>query len=135
MTRSEARELAFAVGFERLLAKEAVDEIISAAEEVREVRIPSFTKKISKGVEENEAKVDEIIERNLKGWKLHRLSTVALSILRIAVYEIYFEADIPISVSINEAVELSKKYGDESDARFVNGVLSDVAKEHGNKDE
>ena len=135
MTRSEARELSFAVGFERLLAKESVDEIISAAEEVREVRIPSFTKRISKGVEENEEAIDAIIERNLKGWKLNRLSTVALSILRIAVYEIYYEDDIPVSVSINEAVELSKKYGDESDARFVNGVLSDVAKEKAKKDE
>lgn len=135
MTRSEARELAFAVGFERLLAKESVDEILSAAEEIRDVSIPSFTKRISKGVEEKETEVDAVIERNLKGWKLGRLSTVALSILRIAVYEIYYEEKIPVSVSINEAVELSKTYGDESDARFVNGVLSDVAKEYGKKDE
>ena len=135
MTRSEARELAFAVGFERLLAKESVDEILSAAEEIRDVSIPSFTKRISKGVEEKETQVDAVIERNLKGWKLSRLSTVALSILRIAVYEIYYEEKIPVSVSINEAVELSKTYGDESDARFVNGVLSDVAKEYGKKDE
>lgn len=135
MTRSEARELAFAVGFERLLAKESVDEILSAAEEIRDVSIPSFTKRISKGVEEKETEVDAVIERNLKGWKLNRLSTVALSILRIAVYEIYYEEKIPVSVSINEAVELSKTYGDESDARFVNGVLSDVAKEYGKKDE
>lgn len=135
MTRSEARELAFAVGFERLLAKESVDEILSAAEEIRDVSIPSFTKRISKGVEEKETEVDAVIERNLKGWKLSRLSTVALSILRIAVYEIYYEEKIPVSVSINEAVELSKTYGDESDARFVNGVLSDVAKEYGKKDE
>ena len=135
MTKSEARELAFAIGFERLLAKESVDEIINAAGEVREVSIPSFTKRISKGVEENETEVDAIIERNLKGWKLGRLSTVALAILRIAVYEIYYEEKIPVGVSINEAVELSKTYGDESDARFVNGVLSDVAKEYGNKDE
>ena len=135
MTKSEARELAFAIGFERLLAKESVDEIINAAGKVREVSIPSFTKRISKGVEENETEVDAIIERNLKGWKLGRLSTVALAILRIAVYEIYYEEKIPVGVSINEAVELSKTYGDESDARFVNGVLSDVAKEYGNKDE
>ena len=135
MTRSEARELAFAVGFERLLAKESVDEILSAAEEIRDVSIPSFTKRISKGVEEKETQVDAVIERNLKGWKLSRLSTVALSILRIAVYEIYYEEKIPVSVSINEAVELSKTYGDESDARFVNGVLSDVAKEYGKKEE
>ena len=135
MTKSEARELAFAIGFERLLAKESVDEIINAAGEVREVSIPSFTKKISKGVEANEEAVDAIIERNLKGWKLSRLSTVAHAILRIAVYEIYYEDNIPVGVSINEAVELSKTYGDESDARFVNGVLSDVAKEKANNNE
>ena len=135
MTRSEARELSFAVGFERLIAKEAVDDIISAAQEVRDVNIPSFTKKLSKGVEENEAQIDSIIERNLKGWRLSRLSTVAVAIIRLAVYEIYYEEDIPASVSINEAVELSKKYGDTDDARFVNGVLSDIAKEFGIKNE
>lgn len=135
MTRSEARELAFAIGFERLIAKETVEDIISAAEEIREVRTPAFTKKISQGVETNETYVDSIVERNLKGWKLSRLSTATYAVLRIAVYEMYFEESIPTSVSINEAVEISKKYGDKDDSRFVNGVLSDIAKELSKTDE
>ena len=64
---------------------------------------------------------------------MNRLSKVSLSLLRLAIYEILFEDEIPVSVSINEAVDLAKKYGTAEDAPFVNGVLGSGAEERGEK--
>lgn len=72
--------------------------------------------------------IDEEIKKHCRGWSIERLNKVDLAILRIAVYEIMFNDDIPMSVSANEAVELSKKYGSEKSASFVNGVLASVIK-------
>ena len=70
--------------------------------------------------------IDEIISNNLKGWKLERLSKMDRQILRISTYEILF-TDIPYKVSINEAVELSKKYSEKDDSyKFINGVLKGI---------
>ena len=73
--------------------------------------------------------LDEIITRHSLKWSKQQISRVALSIMRLAVYEIQYEPDIPISVSINEAVELAKKYGGEEEAAFINGVLGGVARQ------
>lgn len=72
--------------------------------------------------------INEIIERNLKAWKLDRIGSVERSLLRISVYEIIFK-DLAFEISINEAVELSKKYGEEKSYEFINGVLANVVKE------
>lgn len=129
MKRREERELAFAIGFERSITGEPVAAVIDGAEDVREIVIPPFSVSLATGVEENESVIDEDIARNIRGWTLSRLSKVALSILRLAIYEMRYESGIPVSVSINEAVELAKVYGDTEDAPFVNGVLSTIAKE------
>lgn len=68
--------------------------------------------------------LDEAINRVSEGWKTSRMSKVDLTILRLAVYEMRFEEDIPVPVSINEAVELAKKYGTDDSASFVNGILA-----------
>ncbi|MFQ9845988.1 MAG: transcription antitermination factor NusB [[Clostridium] leptum] len=70
-----------------------------------------------------------MIEKHCIGWTKNRLSRVAVSVLRTAVYEMLYEEKIPVSVSINEAVEIAKTYGSTEDASFVNGVLGSVAKE------
>lgn len=72
------------------------------------------------------AMIDEHIVNNLKGWKLDRLAKVDLSVLRIAIYEILFRDDIPKEVSVNEAIEIVKKYSAEDSYKFVNGVLGGV---------
>lgn len=71
--------------------------------------------------------LDEMINEKSTGWKTSRMSKVDLAIIRVAVYEISFEDDIPFKVSINEAVELAKKYGTDDSASFVNGVLAKFA--------
>ena len=87
---------------------------------------------------ENLDTIDKYIEDNIEGWEIHRLAKVDLSILRIALYEMLYRTDIPIQVSINEAIEISKKYSNEESPKFINGILggfvrSGVLKEDGDK--
>ncbi len=80
------------------------------------------------GVRQNLAHIDKAIEIHSKGWKIGRISKIDLSIMRLSIYEICFRDDIPYNVSINEAVELAKKYSSEDAGSFVNGILSKVSK-------
>ncbi|WP_411676764.1 transcription antitermination factor NusB [Caproicibacter sp.] len=128
MKRREAREQAFALIFARSINHENIDDVVTAANEANDFPIDDFAETVAANVQTNESTLDETIESFTRGWKVSRLSKVSLSILRLAVYEILYEKDIPISVSINEAVELAKKYGTAEDAPFVNGVLGSLAK-------
>ena len=80
------------------------------------------------GVFENLNNIDEIISQNAVGWSINRITKIALAILRLSIYEIKYYDEIPASVSINEAVELAKKYATKEDASFINGILSTVVK-------
>lgn len=71
--------------------------------------------------------IDRIIDESARGWKTSRMAKVELSLIRLAVYEIRFEEEIPTGVAINEAVELAKLYGEENSASFVNGILARIA--------
>ena len=70
------------------------------------------------------AELDEEINSRVEGWKTTRMNKVDLTIIRLAVYEIKFDENVPVAVAINEAVELAKKYGTDDSPSFVNGVLS-----------
>lgn len=131
MKRSEAREQAFQLVFEMGITGDSDDATMDAAGMSRDLILDDFAEKLAKGVEQNREKIDEQISRYIRGWKFSRLSRVAVAALRLAVYEILYEDNIPDSVSINEAVELAKKYGSVEDAPFVNGVLASVVKSHG----
>lgn len=130
MTRREAREQAFCLLFQETVSGDPVDDILRAAHEARDLVPDSFTEGLCYGVEEHKEDIDRMIEGNLKGWNMRRVSKVALTLLRLAVYEMCYEKDIPVSVSINEAVELSKAYGGEGDPAYINGVLGSIAKKH-----
>lgn len=71
--------------------------------------------------------IDSLIESVSEGWKLKRMFKVDLAIMRLAVYEMKYDEEIPVSVAINEAVEIAKKYGQDSSPSFVNGILAKVA--------
>ena len=81
---------------------------------------------VVRGVTENIIEIDLLIKNHAKGWSLERMPKVDLAIMRLAVYELSFRKDIPWNVSINEAVELSKKYGGEQSRTFINGILGKV---------
>ena len=134
MNRRKAREQAFILVFERSINHSPVSEIIDNAETSDDVRIDEFAERLAGGAEQNEAAIDGTIGKYIRGWTLSRLSKVSLALLRLALYEMKFEPDIPVSVSINEAVTLAGKYGSADDEPFVNGVLGSAAKEMGEKD-
>lgn len=135
MTRREAREQAFCILFEQAVSGEKTDDILHNATEARDFIPDSFAEAVAFGAEENREKIDAAIRENIRGWSMDRLSKVTLAVLRLAVYEILFDDSIPTGVSINEAVELAKKFGGDEDAPYVNGVLASVAKIAGPKDE
>lgn len=81
-------------------------------------------------VHEQEDSINQMIQKAAKGWKLNRMSKVDLSILQLAVYEIVYDEEIPVKVAINEAVELAKRFGGETSASFINGVLGKIVKDH-----
>lgn len=78
-------------------------------------------------VREKMPMIDIIIDEKSTGWKTNRMGKVELTILRLAVYEMLFDEDVPVTVAINEAVEISKKYGGDDTPAFVNGILAKVA--------
>ena len=110
--------------------KKPTSDIIEMAEEARDVVVDPYCEKLTALTELYLDEIDHTIEENLRGWSLRRLSKMTLTILRVAVCEMQFMRadDVPVSVSINEAVELAKIYGNEKDASYVNGVLSTIAK-------
>ena len=135
MDRRGYREAAFIMLFEADFKKdENYDEFYAAALEIGGYEDDEYLKKVFFGVLSDREKLDEQIGATAKGWKLSRLSKVVLNILRISVYEMLNMNDVPFAVSINEAVELAKKYDDEKAPKFVNGVLNTVATLNGLKD-
>ena len=128
MNRKTARENAFILLFETAIKEdETAEEIFEKATNIRELECDDFVKRVFFGVNENSRVIDECIEKSLLGWKKNRISFVSMAILRLAVYELMFSEDIPTKVSINEAIELSKKYDDDKEYMLVNGVLNSAA--------
>lgn len=130
ISRYKKREQAFFLCFESLFTDADIDEIADNAGDARNEFLSDYAIDCAKGVIEHRDVIDAKISANLKsGWKISRISKVSLALLRVAVYEILYMDDIPVSVSINEAVELSKKYTGEDDTAFINGVLGAIAKD------
>lgn len=96
---------------------------------------PSLALKIMQGVVENLNFIDDVIKRNTKHWPYEQISIIEKNILRIAVYEIYFQdkKEVPLKVSIDEAIILAKNFLNESAAKFINGVLGSVYEEYVNQ--
>ncbi|HLS60643.1 MAG TPA: transcription antitermination factor NusB [Virgibacillus sp.] len=124
MNRSTAREKAMQVLFQLDVNNSEPAEAIQRF--LGEEEGNYFLTGLVEGVTQNQGRVDAIIVEHLENWTIDRIAAVEKTILRIATYEINYMEDIPESVSINEAVELAKKYGDEQSGKFVNGVLSKI---------
>lgn len=130
MTRKEAREYCFKLMFEYEVQKNDSQTMFAyfAENEISTGNQTEYVKTLLDSAVENIAAIDEVIEKNTKGWRISRLPKVTLAILRVAVAEMLFMDDIPDSISINEAVELAKIYNDEKNGKFVNGILASVFK-------
>lgn len=133
MNRSEARDMAFKFLYQVEIQKENNEEAINLFFENNEIKSEEEKKYIldvANGVSKNLENITELIKKNLKqDWKIERISKVTLAILKLATYEIVY-AKIPFKVVINEAVELAKKYGEDTSSAFVNGILASIVKEN-----
>ncbi len=127
MNRKTARENVFILIFERCFREDSVEDIITDAIEARDFEYDDYVETVFKGICEKTVELDTAISSHLKGWSIQRISKVTLSLLRLAVFEMLYIEDIPIKVSINEAVEIAKKYSTQDDAAYINGVLGSIA--------
>ena len=130
MSRTEARENAFLLLFEAACrSDETALEIFEYAEQFRDFKIDDYVKTAFFGVFERRKEIDELIEKCIVGWTKKRVSPVSMALLSLSTFEMLALSDVPAKVSINEAIELSKKYDDEKSYVFVNGVLNAIAEE------
>ncbi len=131
MSRRQVRETVFKMLFQIDVGKnmpDFFDEQWLEEEHLSPVE-KSQVKEMIKKCLENLETVDAVIQKFLHKWDIRRVSGVDRSLLRLAVYEIKFEEDIPPIVSVNEAIELAKIYKGEESAKFINGILDGVLKE------
>lgn len=127
MTRRQAREELINLLFEtEFRSDESAEAIFATSTENREIADDEYLRRAYFAIMENLERIDETIGAHAHGWKTSRLGRISRAVLRMGVYELLFEADIPATVTINEAVELTKAYDDEKARPFVNGVLNSV---------
>ncbi len=133
MNRTAIREQTFRLIYSLEIQKQDnLEEAIQLYEENNEIKDQNAKKYMRDtilGIQKNKEEIIYQIEKNLKAeWKIDRISKMDLAILKLAIYELEY-TEIPFKVAINEAVELAKKYGEETSKKFVNGILASVVKE------
>lgn len=131
MSRREAREAAFAFLYQLNFRNEPVSEqkeMYLQLHPLEEGDLPYFDE-ITSGVFEKKDELDDEYSKYLKDWKLSRLPKVDIMLLRIAVFEMMYVEDIPMNVSINEAVVLAKKYSSEESKSYINAILGRISKD------
>jgi transcription antitermination protein NusB len=121
MKRREAREKAVQTLFQLDNTELSIDEAINY---IIEEPANRFYEQLVRGTVQNKEAIDEVLAEKLENWSLNRLPKIERTVLRIAVYELLFNDEVPHRVVLNEAIELCKTFGDEKSGRFVNGVLS-----------
>lgn len=145
MSRTTARAAAMQMIFEKISGGQGGEETLKMVyDELREDGLPGVEKIGRKepdgedrdyitaaleGVQDHRDEIDSLIGKTAKGWSLERMSLVDLTILRLAVWEILYAQDVPGSVSIAEAMELTERFSDPEDKSFVNGILGTILRE------
>jgi N utilization substance protein B len=141
MKRRVAREIAvqslYQMEMNQTSAEQAIASIFAEAGSESEVFSDAvderlylpYVRTLVNGTYREKKQIDLLLEHYLQGWKMDRLSRVDKQILRLAVYEMVFEDEVPPKAVINEAIELSKHFGTEESGKFVNGVLGKMIKE------
>ncbi|NLC87438.1 MAG: transcription antitermination factor NusB [Clostridiaceae bacterium] len=132
MKRTETRELAFKLIYSCEMQKnmdEEQKELYIQESEITNKDEIEYINTLFDGIKSNNEQIDEFISTNLKEkWSMSRIAKIDVSILKVAIYELIY-SKLPYKVVINEAVELAKKYGDDSSKSFVNGILASIVKE------
>ena len=132
LPRREARENAFLLAFSQTFGDIPLAEALSNhAENDEEHPVDAFSRLLLNAYYDHSAEVDDEIRAHLRNWTMSRLPRVSLTVLRLALAEMLYGDEKKVGVVINEAVELTKKYGADEDYQFVNGLLGTVAREQG----
>lgn len=132
LPRRQARENAFLLAFSQTFGDIPLEEAIAANREYDEEHpVDGFGEHLLRSYYEHSAEVDDQIRDHLRGWTIARLPRVTVTVLRLAIAEMLYGGEKKPGVAINEAVELTKKYGAEGDYQFVNGLLGSVARDAG----
>ena len=129
--RTKARECALKVLYQIEMTKDSYSDSLRAFWErspEAEESVKEFTGLLVKGVEDNKKDIDGVISKYATNWQIGRMAVVDRNILRIAAFEMLYLDDIPPKVSINEAIDIAKKYGDTDSGKFVNGILDKIIK-------
>lgn len=130
-TRRQARECALKMLFQIDLSQCSPQEAQSVfwSNEPSDHDVREFANQLVLGVMQEKESIDPMIATHSTHWKIHRMAPVDKNILRLAVYELKHFPDIPLKVTLNEAIEIAKKYGTEESSSFINGVLDKIGKE------
>ena len=128
MTRTEAREQVFILIFEKLFRDDPIEVILEDAAIVRDLEPEEYIHRVFRGAVEKSDELDALISSAAKGWSINRISKTALAAMRLCIFEMLYCDDIPVSVSINESVEIIKKYATKEDATFANGILGTISR-------
>ena len=138
MKRRKAREHALQILFQLDIKKEKPSAAILKhfwAEYQPDDEVKAFAEEIVKGTFKHVSKINDLIQDCAQNWTLERMAVVDRNVLRMAIYEILYRMDIPTSVTINEAIEIAKKFGTDESGAFVNGILDRVARLTGKLEE
>lgn len=130
--RSLAREIAMKMLYAASLGGgETIDEVLEQSEQADTLSgsDKTFLENLVAGVTDRQVELDAVIGKYAQGWALNRLGKVDLTILRMAVYELMCMPEIPVGATINEAVELAKRYAEDKSSGFINGILGSAARE------
>lgn len=129
--RTKARECALKILYQIDITKDDYKNSLKGFWERRpdiEESVKEFTTQLVKGVMENIEKIDKAISEYATNWQIDRMAVIDRNILRIATFELLYVDDIPPKVSINEAVDIAKRYGDKDSGKFVNGILDKISR-------
>ena len=129
--RTQARDWALKILYQSDITKRTIEQSADYfwnSEESPDPEIQEFSKRLVLGVQNNLAVIDSIISKYATNWQIKRMAVIDKNILRLGVYELKYASDIPPKVTINEAVELAKTYGDYESSKFVNGILDKIHK-------
>jgi N utilization substance protein B len=127
--RRTSRECALQLLFQMDISGEDVETAIPKFWQLKEdfnEQVREFCDSLARGYYENRELIDRIVSENADNWRLDRMAVVDRNIMRIAIYEFLFRDDIPEKVSINEAIEIAKRYGGPESTQFINGILDAV---------
>lgn len=136
-SRRKGRELALQMLYQLDLVRSGVEDAIASfwktQETMPEEDTRDFCEELVRGTYEHFDEIDGLIERTSSNWRMDRMSVVDRNILRMAVYEMFYRDDIPTTVTINEAIEVGKRFGSQDSSSFINGILDKISERLPNK--